>query len=225
MEVFQDLKLKPKNPESIDLLISRIREKANNSDWTVKNDFVENYRKNLGENEKKVICLMSPKIKISDKEIQAYVWLGQWKSTLDVFNIVPIKTGSLSFSEYNYILQQFYKLFIEQEIEKLEFEIVYTESEKSIEKLAGEEVARALKKFSLAANKSTGHSRQMDSEKWKEFICLAHKLKSELGVEELVRWLKDDEGWSDDKAWDLGLDYEYSMDLLNYYDSNFSIND
>ena len=83
MEVFQDLKLKPKNPESIGILISRIRDKANASTWTVKDDFVENYRKNLGENEKKVICLMSPKIRISNKEIQAYVWLGQWKNTMN----------------------------------------------------------------------------------------------------------------------------------------------
>ena len=106
----------------------------------------------------------------------------------------------------------------------MEFEIVYTESEKSIEKLAGEEVASALKKFSVAANRTTGHSHPMDSERWKDFVCLAHRFRSELGVEELVRWLRDDEGWSDDKAWELGLDYEYSMDLLKYYDSNFSTN-
>lgn len=225
MEVFQDLKLKPINPESIDLLFERIRKNVLNTDWKNKDDFVENYKKNLGDKDKKVICLMSPKISLSDKEIQAYVWFGQWKSKLEVFNIVPVKSGNLSYSEYNEILKQFYELFISKEIGELKFELVYTESNKSIENLAGTEVAKALIKFSKIANKSTGHSHPMDSERWKYFICLAHRIDSELSVEELVRWLKDEENWTDEKAWELGLDYEYSMDLLKYYDSNFNTND
>jgi len=222
MEVFQDLKLKPNNPDSIDVLFERIRNKASKNGWIVKDDFIENYRKNLGEQDKKVICLQSPKINSVDSEIEGYVWFGQWKSTIEVFNIVPVKTGILSYSDYNEILRQFYELFIKTEIVDLNFEIEYTKSNKSLEELAGQEVAKALKLFSLEANKTTGHSHPMDSERWKYFICLAHRVSNELGVEELVRWLKEEGDWTDDKAWELGLDYEYSMDLLKYYDENFN---
>jgi len=223
MEVFQELKLKPKSTKDIDLLFEKISEKASRFDWTVKNDFVDNYRKNMAEKDKKVICLMSPKIQVQDnKDVQGYVWLGQWKSMLEVFNIVPVKSGSLSYSEYNEILKRLYDELIYPEIKTLNFEITYTKSNKSIDEIAGKEVAKALKLFSDLANKSTGNSHPMDSERWKYFVCLAHKTKSELNVEELVRWLKEEEGWLDEKAWGLGLDYEYSLDLLEYYDSNFS---
>jgi hypothetical protein len=224
MEVFQELKLKPTTPESIDLLFKKINEKSVSSGWVVKNDFVDNYKKNLGEQNKKVICVMSPKIFVSNKEIQAYVWLGEWKTTLEVFNIVPVKTGSLSYSEYNNILKQFFDFFISPELNNLRFELIYTESNKTIEDLASSEVAKALKQFSGAANKTTGHSHPMDSERWLYFICLAHREKTNLDVEELVRWLKEEGDWEDSKAWELGLDYEYSMDLLKYYDTNFISN-
>jgi hypothetical protein len=223
MEVFQELKLKPASMKDIDVLFDRIREKSSKVDWVVRNDFVENYKNNMAERDKKIICLMSPKIHVSkNHDIQGYVWLGQWKELLEVFNIVPVKSGSLSYSEYNEILKQFFNELIFPELSNLNFQLTYTSPRKSIDEIAGKEVSKALISFSRLANKSTGNSHPMDSERWKRFVCLAHKLKSALNAEELVRWLKEEDDWSDEKAWELGIDFEYSLDLLSYYESNFS---
>ena len=223
MEVFQTLKLKPKSTEDIDNLFEKIRIKSSRLHWEVKNDFIDNYRKNMGDKDKKVLCIMSPKIHLNEsKNIQGYVWLGEWKSQLEVFNIVPVKSGNLSYTEYNLILKRFYDELIFPEIRTLHFEITYTQPNKSIDNIGGLEVTKALKVFSSLANKSTGNSHPMDAERWKYFVCLAHKLNTELSVDELVRWLKEDENWSDEIAWKLGLDYEYSLDLLKYYDEDFN---
>ncbi|RZJ99285.1 MAG: hypothetical protein EOO43_27045 [Flavobacterium sp.] len=186
-------------------------------------DFVTNYKKNMTE-DFYVICLMSPTIHLRNKfEIQGYVWFGQWGEYFEIFNIVPSKSGSLTYSEYNEILRLFYHQLLLPAVEQLnlEVELILTEPNKSIDSIAGREIADALKLFSDFANKSTGNSHPMDFDRWVYLVCLAHRKNSALNTDDLVRWLKEN-GWSEDTSWELGLEYEYSRNLLEYYDKNFN---
>lgn len=221
MEVFQQLKIVTKTKNQIDEIFDFIIEGSQLKSWEIEYDFIANYKKNMIEKDKSVLCLLSPVISINDKYIQGYLWFGEWKKNLEVFNIVPTQVGSLNYSEYNSILNKFYLDFIEPYNQLNKIEIIKTSDQLSLEDIAGKEVTNALKSFSYSANKSTGNSHPMDAERWNYFVCLAHKCNSSLTSDELVRWLEEEDGWNNEEAWDLGVDYEKSINLLKYYDENF----
>jgi hypothetical protein len=80
------------------------------------------------------------------------------------------------------------------------------------------ETALLLHRFSAAANKSTGSSHPCDEERWLEFVTAAHREKAALDASTLEQWLREGEGWPEDIASELAVDYEKARSLLSYYE-------
>ena len=95
-------------------------------------------------------------------------------------------------------------------------------AQRSWSALAPLERADALRRFSAAANKATGSSHPLDRTRWFAFLLSVHGVTPSLDADRLARWLVEVEGWSDDKAHDLVVEYEFGLALLDEYDRNRS---
>ena len=132
-----------------------------------------------------------------------------------VSNIVPTQVSELDCDKYNCVLEHFFENVVEPAIAGTEIDAEITSNEISVESIAGHEVEDALLRFSNLANKSTGSSHPLDRERWFEFLLLAHEARAELHVDLVIRALVE-MGWPEDRAYELGLQYEFSNDLLSY---------
>lgn len=133
-----------------------------------------------------------------------------------VANIVPREIGELTFDQYNFIIEEFYNLFVIPSANELSIQIELTSAEQSIEEMISEDPIKKLTRFSRAANKSTGSSHPLDRERWYDFLLSVHPEHEKLHVTDLRRWLIEDEHWPEDTAHDLAIEYEFSMGLLDY---------
>lgn len=84
-----------------------------------------------------------------------------------------------------------------------------------LERKSSLETRKALESFSKLANKSTlgGHPR--DQERWFRFLYLAHKADKQIDVDLVIKSLEDLR-WSNDDAYRLGLQFEFSQNLLSF---------
>lgn len=157
-------------------------------------------------------------LNIEDSKIFLKTGTEEYKVT----NIIPTVKNKLDFSEYNSILDDFYNNVINPVVKDngLNLSVIITSGVFTLEELVSDVVVRKLKSFSMAANKSTGFSHPLDQERWFDFIVSSFIEKDIINSEYLGRWFVEIEGWSDDMANELVLNYEYSMDLLNYREKN-----
>ncbi|CAM5784036.1 hypothetical protein [Rhizobacter fulvus] len=135
-----------------------------------------------------------------------------------VSNIVPNKSGELGVKRYNIILRDFVERIARPAAAEAGFKVDLTSEFQTLEAWVGDEVATKLRRFSSAANKSTGASHPMDQSRWFEFIIEAHKRSVRLDPDRLVRWLIEVERWPQDIAIELAMEYETSRALLEKYD-------
>lgn len=56
--------------------------------------------------------------------------------------------------------------------------------------------------------------------RWLEFVIAAHLEGANLHSSDLMQWLVDEEGWSEDAADELAIEYEQGRDLLRAYDKH-----
>jgi len=130
-------------------------------------------------------------------------------------NIVPIESGQLSIDEYNKILIDFKSSLVDPAVQNTAIKVELTKDQVFLEDIVGKEAADALKRFSSAANKSTGHSHPRDEERWFEFLLVTQKSKKELSFDVLEATLIE-QGWSEEWAHDLACEFEYSEKLLDF---------
>ena len=135
--------------------------------------------------------------------------------TLWVSNIVPTGKGSLTYDQYNFALENFYENIVTPAIEDISTTAELTSDQISVSKIAGEEVEKALMLFSDLANKSTGSSHPADKRRWLEFLVLAQEAKPDLDPDIIIRTLTE-LGWSEDMAFNLGIQFDFAQDLLSY---------
>lgn len=135
-----------------------------------------------------------------------------------VANIVPLETGKLSYAQYNSILTDFVDSVARPVCDRLGVGIELSSDNQSLEDWTTENVATCLKRFSAAANKSTGASHPMDQRRWFGFLVASHRSGAELDVETLTRWLHEVDGWDEETAYQLAGDYQSALALLTYYD-------
>ncbi|MCK1695231.1 hypothetical protein [Bradyrhizobium sp. 144] len=140
----------------------------------------------------------------------------------EVSNIVPSEMGQLGFAKYNALLQEFADLIARPAAAGAGFLVEVTSSSQSLQGVSSPEVAAALTRFSGAANKSTGSTHPADRKRWMRFLILAHRSGGDLSSEFLTRWLIEAEGWDDESAHDLAIEYEFAQDLLRTYDDERS---
>lgn len=139
-----------------------------------------------------------------------------------VTNIVPRNVSELGVSKYNTILDDFLERVAVPAQRKGSFTVERTRSMQTIDDWLDVDSVAALHRFSSAANKSTGASHPRDQDRWFAFLVQAHRVHSELDTSQLSRWLVESEGWTEDMALELALDYEYGRALLKWYDAKRS---
>jgi hypothetical protein len=136
----------------------------------------------------------------------------------EVTNIVPAKTGQLRYANYNALLQEFVERIAKPAADAAGFSVDMSSPRRSLEDMLSPEASKALRQFSSAANKSTGSSHPADRKRWLQFIILAHTAGGDLGADVLARWLIEIDGWDDDSAHNLAIQYEFAQELLDHYD-------
>ncbi|BAZ71424.1 hypothetical protein NIES4106_62210 (plasmid) [Fischerella sp. NIES-4106] len=141
------------------------------------------------------------------------------ENCLYVSNIVPKNVGQLSYDEYNYILEDFYKQFIIP-AKNTDVQVVLGKSEHGIEDYMTPATSKLLRIFSDTANKSTGAAHASDEKRWFDFIIAIHKDKSDMDGGTLIRILIE-EGWSQEIANELAGSYENARSLLKYYERKY----
>jgi hypothetical protein len=148
----------------------------------------------------------------------ATLWLWSQSDGYKVTNIVPANAGKLDYSEYNAILEDFEQRVASPAAQQTGFQIETTSSQQSIEDWIPQKAAETLRRFSRTANKSTGSGHPLDRERWFKFLIEAHSDNGQLDTELLARWLVEVEGWSDEQATELAMEYEFGLGLLTEYD-------
>lgn len=147
------------------------------------------------------------------------LWMfSQDDGSYKVSNIVPLKNGELGIGGYNDALHHFLQSVISPACESTPLTFEVTGALKSIDDWAGDNSAKALKRFSTCANKSTGRSHPMDEERWLLFLLTAHREKSALESGQLARWLIEAENWPLETAYELASEYDLSRSLLKLHD-------
>jgi len=135
-----------------------------------------------------------------------------------VTNIVPRVAGELGVAGYNRHLIDFAERLAHPAAAKAGFSVEITTARQTLEDWASPDTADALRKFSAAANKSSGASHPLDRRRWFAFLIRAHRDATTLDTEQLVRWLIEAEEWPEDVAHMLAIQYEFALNLLADYD-------
>ncbi|WP_331375560.1 hypothetical protein [Sinorhizobium chiapasense] len=133
-------------------------------------------------------------------------------------NITPLNVGRLSFAQYNAVLDEFLHNLLEPIAARHGFSIKTTKEEQGLDDWVNVEVASALRRFSAAANKSTGAGHPSDQRRWYAFIVASHSHRRKLDPDQLSRWLSEVDGWDEDTAHRLAGDFENALSLLRFYD-------
>ncbi len=112
-----------------------------------------------------------------------------------VSNIVPIETGSLTFAQYNAILEDFIRHVAEPVAASCGYAIEATKPRQTLDDWLSHLAAARLRAFSHLANKSSGASHPSDEKRWFDFIIAVHRARDKLDATRLARWLHEAEGW------------------------------
>ena len=140
------------------------------------------------------------------------------EDALRVGNIVPRPSGSLSKDQYNAALDDFVTSVLQPAAKAAGLDVETTAPEENITRWISPEAAGLLRRFSGAANKATGSSHPLDRRRWDAFLIQAHCEASKLDAETLGRWLVEEDGWPENEADRLAIQYEFGRGLLAAYD-------
>lgn len=145
-----------------------------------------------------------------------------WPSEVgySVMNVVPLKVGQLDRATYNALLQEFTEQVAVPAATGLKLSAKLSRQWQSIDEWFSPSTAQALRRFSNSANKSTGASHPRDQERWMDFLISAHHDGGDIDSDLLYRWLQEVEGWQEDVAGDLLMNYDFARTLLGHYDQH-----
>lgn len=136
-------------------------------------------------------------------------------NTWYVPNIIPLDSSQLSHDQYNKILENFLETIVRPSIAGLQVTAELTGDVLFLKDVVGEDVAALLHNFSVLANKSTGSSHPCDRNRWFDFLIAVQRKRISLDTDLLINSLMED-GWSEDRAHDLAIEYEFAIGLLDY---------
>ena len=134
-----------------------------------------------------------------------------------VSNIVPREVGELGKDLYNEILKDFYSRVASEAAGTVGWSATMTGDDRPIESWLGENSAQLLMEFSGSASKATGSSHPLDAIRWRTLLISAHRAQAKLDATRLAEWLSG-QGWTEERAAELAIEYEQSRDLLSAYD-------
>jgi hypothetical protein len=146
------------------------------------------------------------------------VWLyGRDDQEIYVSNIVPLGVGSLTHAEYNDALTEFAEEFAIPAAESLGGHATLDVEPYDIAEVIGRDAYSKLMAFSRSSNRSTGTAHPSDKAKWHAFILAVRDVPDHEppDASRLIEWFQAD-GWGDEAAYELGIEYERAMALLDY---------
>ncbi|MGZ3752346.1 MAG: hypothetical protein ACXVB0_15685 [Mucilaginibacter sp.] len=218
MQVFKDLRIIDRDDDRSRLILFLNELKSQEvSEWPYLVKESRDYATHIFKDESEVAVFRSPLI----CHRTATVWLILTGREVKITNIVPTKTGSLSFDEYNAIFDRFYNQKVLPAARKAEVDMVSTAPEIHIEEVIGQETYEKLRIWEMTANPSSGIGHEEDFKRWADFLTTAFTYKSKINSQLLQRWLLEDRDWVDnDVVQNLGSEFEYGIDLLKFYVDN-----
>ena len=146
------------------------------------------------------------------------LWVAtQADGALYVSNVLANEYSSLSYDQYNAIVQEFHARFALPAASATGVKVELAKADPQIEDFLSERAARLLRSFSTGANRSILHP--LDRERWNEFLTAAHREGAPLSATMLQRWLVEEESWPEDEASNLAIEYEQARGLLEVYES------
>lgn len=151
----------------------------------------------------------------ADRDVKA-ASLFLWSNAggYEVTNIVPRNGDGLGERGYNAVLSDFVERVVRPASARAGFRIEATAAEQTLEDWLPDAAASALRRFSATANRATGSSHPSDQARWHTFLIAAHGAAPALGTDLLRRWLIED-GWTEDRARELAVEYEFGLALLD----------
>lgn len=185
--------------------------------WKLRDDLKKRGEDSSLMSNRDVMCVETPEIEFEGRTIKAVMWMWMYENGFEVFNIIPLIGNHLSCREYNFILDQFRQSVIEPLGLNFHLKVEVSKPYLDMVDIIGKDGMDKLARFSRTSNRSTGHSHPMDFNKWCDFVFFIYDNKIELSSDDLMHWLLED-GWTEDKAHELSLDYEYSIDMLGHYE-------
>jgi hypothetical protein len=137
--------------------------------------------------------------------------------SLDVSNILPQESPSLTYDQYNSVLSDFYRTCAEPAAKDVGVDVEFGNADLRLEDFVSAKTAKLLRSFSTLANRSILHP--LDRERWNEFLASAYREGAKLDPSLLKRWLIEEEKWPEDDAITLAIEYEHARDLLQVFQS------
>lgn len=139
---------------------------------------------------------------------------------LHVSNIFPLEVGQLSMGQYNLVLDEFAALLRTHLPLGSQLNMNVTSDEAAITDWVSADAAECLRRFSDAANKSTGSAHPLDFRRWAHFLIQVHRERPTLDSASLSRWLVEELEWPPERADELTKEFEFARDLLEVYDQS-----
>lgn len=206
LPIFQDLDISG-DSEEFDAFLSNLDEDLTKKGWS-RNTEIES-------TSKRKLYAINTKMDNPGLDSTLFLIINDKKY---VSNIFPRAKPSLTIKEYNLILNTFYQEFIEPikiKYPKLIFKL--SDGQVKLSDLISKNSVESLELFSSMANKSTGSSHPLDRERWYDFIISIAKNQDKLDINILNRWLVEIDGWSEDIATDLAIEFEFGVNLLKKF--------
>lgn len=212
MKTFRELQIKLQD-DSVDALF-RVIDDNLNENWTHKEfDFDADVLGVLDDTPKTSCYQYSGNESLPG----AYLFLREKDANLlHVSNIIPIELGQMSYDEYNAILIDFYDNVLKPIEKQINVEIEITEPDIALDDILTSECSKSFKAFSRCANRYTGNSHPLDQKRWFTFIICLDRNNKKIDPDFVQKMLVDD-GWPEDKAFELSLEFESAMSLLEFY--------
>ncbi len=207
MKTFRDLYIYL-NGVNVETFAQKL-ESHTNSAWIRRKD-----KEEFGSGEERFMCFEAVK-NDTIMPVALFLFPRRDDGTWWVSNIIPTEKNELTHDQYNAALLDFYEQIIQPAIQNTAITVELTTDIVTIASVAGVEVENALQRFSKLANKSTGASHPLDQNRWFKFLTLAHNSYNKLDVNLVIFTLKE-LGWSEERAIELGLQFEFAQSLLSY---------
>lgn len=214
MEQFRDVFIKC-SPEDAELLIEIVKKEVEASSKCTIDEEQMKYSKGIGYGDGLgYICVNYA----SSNKSPTLTFLHSPPGRLYIPNIIP-NEGQLSYSEYNSVFSVFIEQILKPAINKWnrKHELKITEETVRVSTVLPEILTKLLTSFSSAANKGSTH--WADEERWRKFIIEAYRNSNRPSGSLLNRLLKEELGWSAERASDLVIEYEFGLELLKDYDN------
>ena len=213
---YQFLTITHPEEELVDLL--RKMKEAKKGAFLYQKSLASDYAKNIFVEEDHVGCFKTRRASLAESS----VWVVITGNELKVTNITPSVVSRLGITEYNVILRAFFTDFIAKFIDESWSGSVAISGEKvTMADMLTKETYEALMCWESSCNKTSPISHPQDKMNWMKFVTLLHKEGTDLSLSDFSQWLSEDKNWPsayNSQVFDLELNLEYSLELLDYYD-------